>query len=382
MPEETPPRTGELNAAGVPLEAAAESLPAITRQTAPGAGGDIAPTGTAGTNDRMPAEWAPHAGTWMAFPTPNATFGDGAGLAAARAAWATVANTIVRYEPVTMLINPGERTELLDPRISIVEVPLDDAWLRDSGPTFVHTATGGVRAVDWTFNGWGAQPWATWDDDRHLARRIARLAGVPHISSPLTQEGGGFHVDGAGTVLLTETVQRDPDRNPGWSRERVEAEIHARLGTSTAIWLPRGLTADYGVFGTRGHVDIVAAFTCPGTVVVHTQPDRGHPDHEVTREITEILRDNRLEVIELLAPTVTEVDGELADYSYVNHYVANGVVVVCAFDDPRDADAARVLRHAYPGRDVVLVDARDIFRFGGGIHCITQQQPIEETRWN
>jgi agmatine deiminase len=339
-------------------------------------------------NGRMPAEWTKHARTWMALPTPNATFGDGAGLAAARAAWATVANTIVRYEPVTMLVNPGERTELLDPGISTVEVPLDDAWLRDNGPTFVHTATDGIQAVDWTFNGWGARPWATWDADRHVARRIARLAGVPHTSSPLTQEGGAFHVDGAGTVLLTETVQRDPGRNPGWSREQVEAEIHARLGTSTAIWLPRGLTADYGTFGTGGHVDIVAAFTRPGTVVVHTQPDRGHPDHEVTREIAEILRDatdargKRLEVIELLAPTVTEVDGELVDYSYVNHYVANGVVVLCAFDDPRDADAARVLRHVYPGRKIVQVDARDIFRFGGGIHCITQQQPLQETRWN
>ncbi|TMR99240.1 agmatine deiminase family protein [Nonomuraea basaltis] len=336
----------------------------------------------------MPAEWAPHARTWMAFPTPNATFGDSAELAAARAAWAAVANTIVRHEPVTMLINPGERTELLDSRISTVEVPLDDAWLRDSGPTFVSTARGGTRAVDWTFNGWGAQPWATWDADRHLARRIARMAGVPHIGSPLTQEGGAFQVDGAGTVLLTETVQRDPDRNPGWSRAQVEAEIHARLGTTTAIWLPRGLSADYGRYGTRGHVDLVAAFTRPGTVVVHTQPDPGHPDHDVTREITEILRDatdargKRLEVIELPGPTITEVDGELVDYSYVNHYVANGVVVLCAFDDSRDADAARMLRLAYPGREIVLVDARDIFRFGGGIHCITQQQPLQETRWN
>ncbi|MFG2005495.1 agmatine/peptidylarginine deiminase [Spirillospora sp. NPDC048911] len=337
-------------------------------------------------SDRMPAEWARHARTWMAWPTSNDTFGDASELAAARAAWAAVANTIVRHEPVTMLINPGDRTDLLDPRIATVEVPLDDAWLRDSGPSFVHAADGGIRAVDWTFNGWGAQSWAKWDADRHVARRVAGLAGVPHIGSPLVQEGGGLHVDGAGTVLLTETVQLDPDRNPGWSREQVEAEVHARLGTSTAIWLPRGLTADYGEYGTRGHVDIVAAFTRPGSVVVHTQPDSGHPDHEVSQEAAEILRaatdarGRRLEVIELLAPTVTEVDGELVDYSYVNHYVANGVVVLCAFDDPRDADAARVLSLAYPGREIVLVDARDIFRFGGGVHCVTQQQPLQETR--
>jgi agmatine deiminase len=328
--------------------------------------------------DRMPAEWAEHAGTWMAFPSPNETFGDGAGLRAARNAWAQVANALVRYEPVTVLLAPGERTGLLDPRVGTAEVPLDDAWLRDSGPTFVHTAAGGVRTVDWVFNGWGAQRWACWDEDRHVARRVAALAGLESVASPLTQEGGGFHVDGAGTVLLTDTVQLDPDRNPGWTREQVEAEVHARLGTDRAIWLPRGLTADYGEFGTRGHVDIVAAFTRPGTVVVHTQPDPGHPDHEVTKAVTEILRDARLEVIELPAPTVTEVDGELVDYSYVNHYVANGVVLVCGFDDPHDAVAARVLGDAYPGREIVLVDARDIFRFGGGIHCITQQQPREK----
>ena len=328
--------------------------------------------------DQMPAEWVPHARTWMAFPPVNETFGDGAGLLAARAAWARVANALVPFEPVTMLMPPGERTGLLDPRVEQVEVPLDDAWLRDSGPTFVHTAAGGIRTVDWVFNGWGAQDWAAWDLDRHVARRVADLAGVDSVASPLTQEGGGFHVDGAGTVLLTDTVQLDPGRNPGWTREQVEAEVHARLGTRRAIWLPRGLTADYGEFGTRGHVDIVAAFTRPGTVLVHTQPDPGHPDHEVTKEVTEILRDARLEVIELPAPTVTEADGELVDYSYVNHYVANGVVLLCAFDDPHDAVAARVLGDAYPGREIVLVDARDIFRFGGGIHCITQQQPRQE----
>ncbi|MFC7531911.1 agmatine/peptidylarginine deiminase [Actinoplanes sp. GCM10030250] len=333
--------------------------------------------------DRMPAEWEPHRRTWMSWPTRNATFQDAAELAAARTAWAAVANTIQRYEPVSMLVNLGDDTgDLLHPGIEPVWVPLDDAWLRDSGPTFVHTGDGELGAVDWTFNGWGAQSWAKWDLDAELAGAVAATVGVRAEASPLTQEGGGFHVDGKGTVLLTETVQLDPYRNPGWNAERVESEIHARLGTSRAIWLPRGLTADYGEFGTRGHVDIVAAFTPPGRVLVHTQTDPGHPDHAVSQEVTAILRDAGREVTELLAPAVTEVDGELVDWSYVNHYVANGVVVLCGFDDPRDDDAARVLAGAYPGRHVVTVDARDIFRFGGGIHCITQQQPLAPTGEN
>ncbi|WP_307251113.1 agmatine deiminase family protein [Kineosporia succinea] len=328
----------------------------------------------------MPAEWEPHARTWMAFPPPNQTFGEEGGpdLARARTAWSTVANTIARFEPVTVAVTredaPVARA-LLSPDVGLAEMPLDDAWLRDSGPTFVRSPDA-LHAVDWIFNGWGAQSWARWDHDAKVATTVAGLAGVPVTSSSITQEGGAFHVDGEGTVLLTDTVQLDPDRNPGWTREDVEAEIHARLGTRTAIWLPRGLTADYGEFGTRGHVDIVAAFTRPGTVVVHTQTDPGHPDHAVSQEVSAILRDatdasgRRLEVIELLAPERHE-----SDHSYVNHYVANGVVVLCAFDDPRDEQAKAVLQAAYPGREVVLVDARDIFAFGGGIHCITQQQP-------
>ena len=329
---------------------------------------------------RMPAEWEPHQRTWMAFPTANPTFGEAGSpdLARARQAWSAVANAIARFEPVTVLVNPGDRKaaeSVLNPAVQLAEVAIDDAWLRDSGPTFV---TSGARplAVDWRFNGWGAQSWARWEHDALAARAVAELTGTEVSSSALTQEGGAFHVDGAGTVLLTDTVQLDPDRNPGWTRPQVEAEVHAQLGTSRAIWLPRGLTADYGEFGTRGHVDIVAAFTASGSVVVHTQTDPGHPDYQVSREVTEILREAGLDIVELLAPERHEVDGELVDHSYVNHFVANSAVIACSFDDPRDAQAVKVLEKVYPGRTVVSVDARDIFAFGGGIHCITQQQPL------
>lgn len=344
----------------------------------------ITPGDTTGPTT-MPAEWEPHALTWMAFPPPNQTFGEvgGPDLQRAREAWSRVAAAVVGHEPVRMLVRPEDvdaARELLDPRVQLEQVGLDDSWLRDSGPTFVR-GDDGVRAVDWTFNGWGAQSWAAWDQDRLLGAHVASLAGVPVTSSPLVTEGGGFHVDGEGTVLLTETVQLDPARNPGWTREQVEAEVHRHLGTTTAIWLPRGLTADYGEFGTRGHVDIVATFTRPGAVLVHTQTDPDHPDHAVSQEVLDLLRSatdargRRLEVTELLAPRTAEVDGELVDHSYVNHYVANGAVVLCSFADERDDAAAQVISRAYPGREVVQVDARDVFAFGGGIHCITQQQP-------
>ncbi|WP_232376778.1 agmatine deiminase family protein [Amycolatopsis aidingensis] len=342
----------------------------------------------------MPAEWAPHERTWMAFPPPNGTFGepDSPALAAARRSWARVANTIAAYEPVTMVAGAGQgatAAALLRPDVDVLEIPLDDAWMRDIGPSFVHedSAHTGLAAVDWAFNGWGGQGWAGWARDDRVAATVAGLAGYPVRRSALTMEGGGFQVDGEGTVLLTETVQLDPGRNPGWTREQVEAEIHARLGTTTAIWLPRGLTRDYQAYGTRGHVDLVACFLRPGVVAVHTQTDPAHPDFTVCREIADILRSStdaggrRLRVVELLAPEESfDPGGEPVDYSYVNHYLANDVLVLGAFGDPRDAAAAEVLGRAFPGRAVEFVDARGIFAHGGGIHCITQQQPAARRR--
>ncbi|MCD0481500.1 agmatine deiminase family protein [Streptacidiphilus sp. ASG 303] len=337
----------------------------------------------------MPAEWQPHERTWMAFPTPNDTFGsdpsEGGGLDTARRAWASVADTIVRHEPVSLIVNPGETEtarRYVSPAVEVVERPLDDAWMRDIGPTFLTDGRGGLAAADWVFNGWGAQSWASWDNDEHVAEHVAELSGARRFASRLVNEGGGIHVDGEGTVLITETVQLDPGRNPGWTREEVERELHAFLGTRKAIWLPRGLTRDYDEFGTRGHVDIVAAFLRPGLVVAHSQPDPAHPDHEVCKEITALLRASTdahgrpLEVVELAAPTVLhDEDGEPVDYSYINHYLANGSVVLCAFDDPRDEAAAEVFAKVFPERAVELVDARPVFANGGGIHCITQQQP-------
>jgi agmatine deiminase len=335
---------------------------------------------------RMPAEWEAHQRTWMAFPPPNETFGPVGSptLDRARAAWTRVARTISRYEPVTVVADPRDATaasEWLGEDITVVEVPLDDAWLRDSGPTFTRSPDGAVAAVDWVFNGWGAQQWAEWGKDRNVGRAVAAAAGVAVRPSPMVNEGGGFHVDGEGTVLLTETVQLDPDRNPGATRESVEAEIHTVLGTTKAIWLPRGLTRDYGEFGTRGHVDIVAAFAGSGTVLLHRQHDPEHPDYEVCQELYATLagqtdaQGRPLRIIDVPAPTVLNDEEGFVDWSYINHYVANNVVVLCAFDDPNDAIAAAILERAYPGRTVERVDARDIFAFGGGIHCITQQQP-------
>jgi agmatine deiminase len=333
----------------------------------------------------MPHEGERQACLWLAWPTQGYTLGDTADDAEiARRTWAAVANAAAQFEPVRVVVHPrDEQTapRYLDSQIDVRVREIDDAWIRDSGPTFVRGADGRLGAVTWVFNGWGQQEWATWDHDAELAPAVAEWAGADQVDSNLVNEGGGIHVDGLGTVLLTETVQRDPNRNPGVSRADVEAELARTIGSTTAIWLPRGLTRDSDTFGTRGHVDIVATFPSPGRILLHDQCDPAHPDFAVTAEIRALLADavdargNSFELVDLPAPTVLKDDEGFVDYSYVNHVLVNGGVVACAFDDPRDADAVAILREMYPGREVVTVDSRPLFERGGGVHCITQQQP-------
>jgi agmatine deiminase len=324
----------------------------------------------------MPPETAPHACTWMAWPSSGYTLGESAADAdEARATWAAVAHAVARFEPVRMVVDPaavGEARRWLGGDIELCEAPLDDAWMRDIGPTFV-VGERGLGAVDWVFNGWGAQPWARWEHDARIASTVAEWAAATIVDSPLVNEGGAIHVDGAGTVLVTRTVQLDPHRNPGWSQGQVEDELRRTLGVRDVVWVDRGLARDYAEFGTRGHVDILATVPEPGTVLVHAQPDPAHPDHAVSRELRETFA--RWRVRDLPAPRRLRDDEGWVDHSYVNHYVCNGGVVACAFDDPNDAGAREVLAAAYPGREVVPVDARPLFARGGGVHCITQQQP-------
>ena len=329
----------------------------------------------------MPAEWQPHERTWMAWPQADYTLGETRQQAAAAyAAWSNVANAIVEFEPVSMLV--GKEFEALartylDERVELVVAELNDGWMRDIGPTFVKNSLGELAAVDWVFNGWGAQgQWASWDKDDKVAALIAQGLQVPALRSELVNEGGGIHVNGAGVVMLTDTVQLGQGRNPNLTRREVEEEIHAKLGTSKAIWIRRGLTRDYEEFGTQGHIDIVASFANENTILFHDQQDETHPDFSVSHEVKRTLEEiGGFNLIAIPAPQVLRDEHGLVDYSYINHYICNGAVILCSFDDPNDDVARGILEKVYPGRQIVMVDARELFGRGGGIHCITQQQP-------
>ena len=327
-------------------------------------------------NRRMPPEWAPHAATWMGFPRDSYAE-SGLNREAVQDAWSAVANAISDYEPVKMLCHPEDLAAAkrkLCSSIDLIPVALNDAWLRDIGPTFV-IEDDALVAIDWQFNGWGQNTEFEWDDDDAIARQIAEVLTVPSERAEIVNEGGGIHVDGHGTVLLTDTVQLDPTRNPDHDRDSIATHIHNALGTYRAIWLPRGLWRDNFLNGTKGHVDIVACFAPDGRLLVHRQTSEGHPDFALWDDLAQQFSDEGLEVFPLEAPLTLKDHRDWVDYSYINHYVCNGAVICPSFDDPRDDAARERLEDAYPGRDIRMLDARALFAMGGGIHCITQQQP-------
>ena len=338
------------------------------------------------TTWRMPIEGHEQERLWLAWPTSGYTLGETeAEVEEARTTWAAVANAASEFEPVTVVVNPGDEAvaaKYLSAQIDRIVAPLDDAWMRDIGPSFVIGDDGSLGAVNYVFNGWGGQSWASWQNDQHIGRIVAEAAGATLINSEMTNEGGGIQVDGTGRVVLTRTVQLDPGRNPGWTEARVEEELARTIGTTSALWLPRGLTRDHETFGTRGHSDILAAFATPDVLLMHRQDSQSHPDHliaKTNRGVAERYKNDTsggFEIIDLPAPTTLRDEEGFVDYSYINHVVLNGAVLACSFADPADDAALAILREVYPGREVVGIDARPLFARGGGIHCITQQQPV------
>lgn len=328
----------------------------------------------------MPAEWHPHSRCWLGWPCRPDTW-DNNGLTAARRAYAAVAAAIARFEPVTMLARPEDAAEAQDlcgPAVDVLPLPLSDSWLRDTGPTFVIDRTGRVAGIDWQFNAWGGN-YGEFSADAALARTLLTQLNLPAITAPLVLEGGSVHVDGEGTLLTTEQCLLNPNRNPGYSREELEALLRHYLGVDKVLWLGNGLADDE----TDGHIDNLACFAKPGVVLLQSCPDPDDANHAPYRAAVERLRGftdakgRRLEIVEIEQPTARQrPDGRRLAQSYINFYFANNGLVMPSFADPaHDAAAKATLQRLYPEREIVQVPALSIVHGGGGIHCITQQQP-------
>ncbi|MCF6780433.1 agmatine deiminase [Stutzerimonas stutzeri] len=350
----------------------------------------------------MPAEWAPHSQTWMVWPQRPDNWREQA--APAQAAFAAVARAIARFEPVTVCASAEHYLDacqqLEDPRIRVVEMSTDDAWVRDTGPTFVIDGKGGLRGVDWTFNAWGGLDgglYADWQTDDLVARKILQIERRQRYRTEgFVLEGGAIHVDGEGTLITTEECLLNRNRNPHLSREQIETVMAEHLAIDKVIWLPHGLYNDE----TDGHVDNFCCFVRPGEVLLAWTDDPADPNFERCNAALRVLereRDARgrpLTVHRMPIPGpiyaseaecagVLAIDGSqprdpsirLAG-SYVNFLIVNGGIIAPSFDDAHDSEAESILRRLFPEHEVVMVPGREILLGGGNIHCITQQQPL------
>ncbi len=326
----------------------------------------------------MPAESASHERCLMAWPARADYWGAYAERACAE--WAATANAIAAFEPVTMVAVPGHASQVraaCTAAVEVVEIPIDDSWLRDSGPIFVVNPDGKVAGVDFRFNSWGER-FLPYDQDALVSERLLDVLGIERIPSPIVLEGGSITVDGEGTLITTEQCLLNPNRNPTLGRDEIEAELRRTLGVSTVIWLKWGHAEDTH---TDGHVDGVCAFVRPGVVLAQTCEDPDNPNYALMAENIAILRSARdargrsLEVIELPQFPYFDLDGTTLMTSYPNFYIANGGVVVPIADGPLDANALAIIAAAFPDREVVGVPSRLVAYGGGGTHCITQQLP-------
>ena len=319
----------------------------------------------------------------------------------AQESFAAVAEAIAVAEPVTMAASAAqfERCRsLLSPAVRVVEAATDDAWPRDTGPTFVVDDNGRRRGVDWRFNAWGGEKgglYSSWQRDDRLAARVLEIEGDDRYRAPLVLEGGSIHVDGEGTVLSTEECLLHPNRNPDLSRRQIERALCDYLGAEEVVWLGRGVYEDE----TDGHVDNLACFVRPGVVLLTWSDEESDPQHAISRSALEQLeavtdaRGRPFEVVLLRSPGPLSITAEEAAgvdvlpgtrprragdrlaASYVNFYLANSRLIMPLLDERYDDEAAETLERCFPDREVVGVPAREILLGGGNVHCITQQVP-------
>ncbi|RMI29008.1 agmatine deiminase family protein [Nocardia stercoris] len=345
-------------------------------------GSSNGPTSTAhdGRKWMMPEEGQPHQRTWMAFGPSERIWG-GKLLPQAQRDLATIATTIARFEPVSMLVRPGEmgiaQALIGGANVELIPAAIDDLWIRDTGPVFV-TGDNSRAGVDFNFNGWGGKQQHR--DDSKVAQFVTDRAGVETLHTDLVLEGGGIEVDGDGTAIITESCVLNSNRNRGWKKSDVEAELAYLLGIEKVIWLP-------GIAGhdiTDGHTDFYARFAGPGVVVAGLDNDESSFDYDLTRRHLDILhsetdaRGRSLRVEALEGPSTIRMKSAGDDFAagYVNFYVCNGAVIAPEFGDPDTDSAARsTLESLFPDRQVVQINIDAIAAGGGGIHCTTQQQP-------
>ena len=348
---------------------------------------------------RMPGEYEPHEKCWMLWPERPDNWRLNA--APAQKAFSLVAQAISRFEPVAMGVSKHQletALNFLPSDVEIVEIESNDAWMRDTGPTFVKNDGNEVRGVDWDFNAWGGLTggvYFPWNKDDGVAMKVLKHGKIDRYKANIILEGGSIHTDGEGTLITTEECLLNPNRNPDLSKTQIENHLKKYLNVEKIIWLGKGVFMDE----TDGHVDNLCCFIKPGEVLLHWTDDKTDPQYEISCDAFDRLsgsvdaKKRKLKIQKIHQPGplyMTEEEslgvekqphsaprsqGNRLAASYVNFYIANNGIVMPLFDDPRDQAAMEKIQRLFPERKVVGIHAREILLGGGNIHCITQQQP-------
>ena len=324
----------------------------------------------------MPAEWGPHKRTWMMWPTRSEVWDD---ITATKRDYAAVAHAIREFEPVTMAVRSHDLAEaraMLDADIDIIEAAIDDSWARDAGPIFVTHADGRKAAATFTFNAWGNkyQPHA---GDAAFGALVADRAGVAGFTSALIAEGGGVSVDGEGTIITTDTCFPNLNRNPNWTKAAIETELMEMLGGQKVIWLPGNPLEDE----TDGHTDGIAIFVAPGVVLMESPSDQSSEWNRYLQANIDAMegqtdaQGRRIRIVAM--PEAIEAPSTHPKFcrSYINSYLVNGGVVMPCYGVASDTVVREIFRSLFPDRRIREVRIDNIAIGGGGIHCITQQEP-------
>lgn len=335
----------------------------------------------------MPAEWAPHRATWLSWPRNSETWPTQ--LERVQETWIEMICALAPHELVYLLVHdPPTEQEVsarlkaagaAPERVKVVQIPTVDVWMRDYGPTFIvrQEREAPLALNDWIFNGWGGK-YPLYERDDGVAKEMARLLRLPVFEHPIVLEGGSIEVNGAGLCLTTEQCLLNVNRNPHLDRARIETYLQESLGASRVLWLGEGIAGD----DTDGHIDDVARFVNPGSLVCAVESDPRDENYVPLQENLERLQGAtdtlgaKLEVVPLPLPGAVTYEGARLPASYANFYIANEIVLVPVFDDPNDRRALGLLGELFPGREIVGVRCADLVAGLGAIHCVTQQEPV------
>jgi len=332
---------------------------------------------------RMPAEWEKHSAIWLSWPHDAVTFPDR--VEKVEKTYTEIIQAISGSELVNLFMRNAEEEKRISEILKAAGVNLTqvkfwkhnyaDVWFRDYGPIFVKNAAGELAITHWIFNAWGSK-YATLMPDTIIPKIINEKLQLPYFTPGIVMEGGSIEVNGLGTLLTSKQCLLNPNRNPTLTQAEIEKKLAENLNITNFIWLEEGIAGD----DTDGHIDDIARFVNPTTVVCTIEKNTKDPNYAILQRNLEILKAAKdqdgkpLEIITLPTPIVEDSEGRLPA-SYTNFYIGNTVVLVPIFSDKNDAAALEILQKLFPERKVVGINCRDLVYGLGTLHCISQQQP-------